>query len=86
MAVLVVAVAVAAEVVPIAYYHQQRINKKTPCKESVKGITLSSKLLPPLTIIIMSRLNIKIKEQKPNECLPACLQAIFEYYQIKISE
>ena len=34
----------------------------------------------------MSRLNIKIKEQKPNECLPACLQAIFEYYQIKISE
>lgn len=34
----------------------------------------------------MPKLNIKIKEQKPNECLPACLAAVFEYYKIKISE
>lgn len=34
----------------------------------------------------MPKLNIKIKEQKPNECLPACLSAVFEYYRIKISE
>lgn len=34
----------------------------------------------------MPKLNIKIKEQKPDECLPACLKAVFEYYRIKISE
>lgn len=34
----------------------------------------------------MPKLNIKIKEQKPDECLPACLAAVFEYYKIKVSE
>ena len=34
----------------------------------------------------MPKLNIKIKEQKSNECLPACLNAVFEYYKIKVSE
>lgn len=34
----------------------------------------------------MPKLNVKIKEQKPCECLPACLKAVFEYYKIKISE
>lgn len=34
----------------------------------------------------MLKLDIKIKEQKPDECLPACLAAVFEYYKIIISE
>lgn len=34
----------------------------------------------------MSKLNIKIKEQKSDECLPACLAAVFEYYKIKVLE
>ncbi|MFH1522292.1 MAG: C39 family peptidase [Patescibacteria group bacterium] len=34
----------------------------------------------------MPKLNIKIKEQKESECLSACLKAVFEYYQIDISE
>lgn len=34
----------------------------------------------------MPKLNIKIKKQKPDECLPACLRAVFEYYRIKSSE
>lgn len=34
----------------------------------------------------MLKLNIKIEEQKANECLPVCLKDVFEYYKIKISE
>jgi hypothetical protein len=34
----------------------------------------------------MPKINIKIKEQKPDECLPACLAAVFDFYKIKITE
>lgn len=33
----------------------------------------------------MKKLNIKIKEQRDFECLPACLAAVFEFYKIKLS-
>lgn len=35
---------------------------------------------------MMIKLNIDIKVQKENECLPACLRAVFEYYKIEIAE
>ena len=32
----------------------------------------------------MKKLNIKIKEQKDFECLPACISAVFEFYEINL--
>jgi len=32
----------------------------------------------------MKKLNIKIKEQKDSECLPACVSAVFEFYKINL--
>lgn len=34
----------------------------------------------------MNNLNIDIREQKENECLPACLRAVFSYFKVDVSE
>lgn len=34
----------------------------------------------------MIKLDVKIKEQKENECLSACLKSVFDYYQVDNSE